>query len=341
MLKTAIVAVSGGRAGGHAEAYQHITRGKLAAISTRQRDKLDAFGERYGIKARYTDYREMFEKERPDLVHVNTPPNLRLAIFEAAESAGIPALIVEKPLAIEGEDYLAIREFAASKPPVKIAINHQLHFHPRRQHLQRLVRDGAIGDLRLIDASCGMNLAYQGTHALQAIGAFNPGALPKTVFGQVAGGAGLQENVKEHYAPDQSLAAIEYDNGVGAMLRCGENAPRVNPGEPINKHKRIAVYGTRGCIGWTMWGWKTLIHGNYECGDHLYPDQDILGQAALTEAMIDWLEDETALHPLNLDKALTDFSVILALYTSALNRQVVELPIEPAPALIAKLRAVL
>ena len=116
MYKTAIVAVSGGRANHHAEAYQHITRGELAAISTRQRDNLDQFGERHGVAARYTDYREMFEKEKPDLVHVNTPPNVRLEIFEAAEAAGVPAVLVEKPLAIQAEDYLAIRAFAASKP---------------------------------------------------------------------------------------------------------------------------------------------------------------------------------------------------------------------------------
>ena len=162
MMKCAIIAVSGGRARGLADAYQHIKRGQLVAISTRQRDNLDAFGEKYGVQARYTDYREMFAIEKPDLVHVNTPPHVRLEIFEAAEAAGIPAVIVEKPLAIQGEDYRAIRAFAERKPQVKIAINHQLHFHPRRQQLQRMVQDGAIGEVRLVEASSGMNLGLSG-----------------------------------------------------------------------------------------------------------------------------------------------------------------------------------
>ena len=341
MLKAAIIAVSGWRARALADAYSHVKRAKLAAISTRQRDKLDAFGEHYGINSRYTDYREMFEKEKPDIVHVNTPPHVRLEIFKAAEAAGIAAVIVEKPLAIQAEDFLAIRAFAASKPRVKITINHQLQFHPRRQQLQNLVQDGAIGDLRLIDASSRMNLAYQGTHSLQAIGAFNPDGQPKSVFGQVAGGQGLLENVKQHYAPDQSLATIEYSNGVQASLRCGENAPQVQAGDPINKHKRVAVYGSRGYIHWTMFSWETLIDGVYQSGEHQFYEQDILGQAAMTEAMIDWLEDETTVHPLNLESAIGDFSVILALYTSALNRQVVEFPFEPESGLIDKLRAAL
>ncbi len=340
MVKAVIIGVSGGRAHGHAQAYQHIKRGRLVAVSARQQDKLAVFADQYDVPAHYTEYREMFAREKPDLVQVSTPPDARLEIFQAALDAGVPALLVEKPLAIQAEDYLAIRAFAASNPAIKIAINHQLQFHPARLRLQRLVADGAIGELRFVEASSGMNLAYQGTHSLQAIGAFNPAAA-SAVFGQVSGAAGLQPNIREHYAPDQSLAAIEYSNGVQATLRCGENAPRVPRGGPIYQHKRIAVYGSRGYIHWTMWGWETLIDGVYASGEHEYPEEDVLGQAAMCEAMVDWLEDDAALHPLNLDAALKDFEIILALYTSALTRQVIRLPFTPGPNLVPQLRAAL
>ena len=340
MYKTVIIGVGGGRAHGHANAYQYVKRGRVAAVCDLQPEPMDAFADKYDVKARYTDYREMFEKEQPDLAHVSTPPSVRLEVLEAAEEAGVAAVVVEKPLAIEGEDYVAIRDFAARKPKIKVAINHQLQFHPRRQHLQKLVADGAIGDIRFIEASSGMNLAYQGTHSLQAIGAFNP-ATPTTVFGQVSGAEGLQLNVKEHYAPDQSLAAVEYDNGVQATLRCGENAPRVPGGDAIYQHKRIAVYGMKGYVHWTMWGWESFINGAYDSGEHEYPEQDVLGQAAMTEAMFDWLEDDKAEHPLNLNRALVDFNVILALYASSLKHKVIALPYEPEANLASKLRAAL
>ena len=340
MYKSVIIGVGGGRAHGHADAYQYVKRGRVVAVCDLQREPMDEFADKYDVKARYTDYREMFEKEKPDLAQVSTQPSVRLEVLEAAASAGIPAVLVEKPLAIQGEDYLAIRDFAASNPQVKVAINHQLQFHPRRQHLQKLVADGAIGAIRFIEASSGMNLAYQGTHSLQAIGACNP-AKPATVFGQVAGAQGLQPNVKEHYAPDQSLAAVEYSNGVQASLRCGENAPRVPRGSAIYQHKRIAVYGTSGYIHWTMWGWETCINGVYESGEHEYPDEDVLGQAALCEAMFDWMEDDSKAHPLNLDRALMDFNVILALYASSLHHTVIKLPYQPEANLVRKLREAL
>ena len=338
--RTAIIGVSGGRARGHAAAYAHIDDGRLVAVSTRNRENLDAFGERFGISARYTDYRVMLRQEQPDLVHVNTPPDVRLEVFEAAAEAGVPAVIVEKPLAIDGDDYVAMSAWADSGPAVKVAINHQLHFQPRRAALQRRVADGDLGEVRFIDASAGMNLAYQGTHVLQAINAFHPAGVPVSVFAQVSGADGLADSPRQHYAPDRCLASIEFDDQVSARLQCGPQAPRVGR-EGISTHKRIAVYGTRGYAHWWMWGWELVIDGVLEGGQHEYPDEDILGQAAMTQAMFRWLEDDAAVHPLALAAALRDFNVVLGIYASALRREVIDLPVAPQPGMISALREAL
>ncbi len=336
--KCAIVGVSGGRANGHAAAYIHIPRGNLACIATRNRENLDAFGERWSVGCRYTDYREMFEREKPDLVHVNTPPDVRLDVMQAAEAAGVGALIFEKPLAIQAEDYLAILEFSR-RSRLKVAINHQLHFHPRRQRLQELVGAGAIGELRFIDAGARMNMAYQGTHVLQSIAAFHPQGVPSAVFAQVSGTDGLQESPRKHYAPDATAAAIRYEDGVSALLRCGTNGAFVLAGdERVNVHKQLTVYGAEGHVHWSMWGWETLVRGRRERGEHNYPDEDILGQAAMTEAAFDWLQDDSRLHPLNLDAALRDFHIVLKAYMSALHREEETLASDLQPGLINALR---
>ena len=339
--KCAIVGVSGGRANGHAAGYAHIPRGRLACIATRNRDNLDAFGERWSVDCRYTDYRDMFVREKPDLVHVNTPPDVRLEVMEAAEAAGVGALIIEKPLAIQAEDYLAILEFSR-RCRLKVAINHQLHFHPRRKHLQELVGEGAIGELRFIDASARMNMAYQGTHVLQSIAAFHPLGVPSAVFAQVSGPNGLQASRRNHYAPDATAATIRYEDGVSALLRCGTNGAYVLSGdERVNVHKQLTVFGAEGHVHWSMWGWETLVRGRRERGDHNYPDEDILGQAAMTEAAFDWLEDNSQLHPLNLDAALRDFHIVLKAYMSALQRKEETLESELQPGLIDALRKAL
>ena len=87
-----------------------------------------------------------------------------------------------------------------------------------------------------------------------------------------------------------------------------------------------------------MWSWETFINGVYEAGEHAYPEEDILGQARMTEAMFDWLEDDQAIHPLNLQLALQDVNIILGMYMSALHHSVLALPLESELNLIHRLR---
>lgn len=338
MYRCAIIGVSGYRANGHAQAYQHIRRGQLVAICTRRRENLNAFGEKYGVASRYTDYRELFLREKPDLVHVNTPPTLRAEVIEAAISAGIPALVIEKPIGIQGEDYRVLRSLAG-RGNVKVAVNHQLHFHPNRHALQERVAAGEIGGVCFIDASAVLNLAFQGTHMLQAIGAFNQGGKARAVFAAVAGAKGLAESPRAHFAPDQAVAEITYDNGCRALLRCGPGAPIVRADQQPPFHKRVAIYGDCGQAHWSMWGWSlSCTDGHTESGEHDYFEQDVRAQAALTEAMFDWIEDDARVHPLNLTAALDDLEIVLAAYTSAIERRVVELPFNPPASLIESLR---
>ena len=339
MYKCAIVGVGPNRSRGLAEAYRHITRGKLAAVSARSEENRVSFAETYGVDGRFSDYAGMFEREKPDLVHVNTPPTLRLEVMQAAEAAGVKALIVEKPLAVQGEDYREILSFS-ERTTLKVAINHQLHFQPRRFELQQAVADGKIGDVRFIEASCGMNLAYQGTHALQSIGAFIPDARPVTVFGQVSGAKGLEDTPKKHFSPTNAEASVTFDNDIQALLQSGETAPKLGR-ETINTHKRVAVYGTRGYVHWTMWSWEIGTDGRVEEGKHEYPDEDILGQAAMTEAMFDWIEDDRVVHPLNLERALVDFNIVLGIFVSSLEHRPVELPFDPPDGIIDRLRKTL
>jgi hypothetical protein len=90
-----------------------------------------------------------------------------------------------------------------------------------------------------------------------------------------------------------------------------------------------------------MWSWEANVDGRLTAGMHQYPEEDILGQAAMTEAMFDWLLDERAVHPLNLALALQDFNTMLGAYMSAVQRLPLALPVEPDARLIEKLRQTL
>ncbi len=337
-FRCVIVGVSGGRANGHAAAFAHMPRGELVAVSTRTQANLDRFADQWNVTARFTDYDRMFRDMQPDVVFVNTPPHVRLEVLQSAEAHGVRGLIVEKPLAMQAEDYQDLCTFAQSAR-LRVAINHQLHFHPRRRHLQALVRAGAIGTIQTIRASARMNMAYQGTHVLQALQAFQPSPPQEVYTTLMAGIQGLQPTPRMHMAPDECAARIVFADGSHGFLQCGPNAPLNDPNDTRSSHhKQVTVIGTEGSVHWSMTSWATVIQEQTANGQHIYHEEDILGQAHMTEAMFDWIEDDDKVHPLHLEAALRDFRVLLTIYTSGLSGQPENLLKPPPQHLLDTLR---
>jgi len=326
----------GGRARGHAQAYEHVTKTQLAAVCDMNEERLHPFAEQFSIPQKYTDIHEMLDTEKPDLLHVVTQPNLRVELLTVAHEHKVPAVIVEKPLALDVDDFNAINELSKITT-TKMCVNHQLRFHPKLLELLRDVEDGKIGDVQFIDASSRLNLAGQGTHILNLVFAFNSGVRPDLVFGNVCGKSQLDTS---HAAPDMAVAQVNFPNRVRCLLANGVNAVPISD-EPANhRHKRIAVYGTRGFVHWTMVSWeRSTIDVDYESGEKDYGAEDVLGQAAMTDAMIDWLEDDTKVHANCLDTSLAETNTVLGLYTSAVQGKPIDLPCEPSDCLLEALKA--
>ena len=333
MHRCAIVGC-GPRARDHAAAYAHITRGSLVALCDVDRARVDAFRDEFGIAARYTSLEDMLATESPDVLHIGTPPAHRLDLLSAAVEHGVGGVIVEKPIAIQAEDYQAIA--GLDLVGTKVCLNHQLHFHSKVSEMRAAVRGGVIGDVRLVEASATLGLSGQGTHILQLASAFAGDVEPVSVFGQVGGAGWLDDS---HPCPQQSVAVVNLADKTQIHLRCGSNAPAANDGGPIHMNKRIVVYGTRGLAEWTMSSWELHIGEAKTSGVHEYYAEDVVGQVGLTEALFDWLEDASAVHPTNLAASLLQFNAILGLYTSALERRGVDLPVEAPGDLLGSLRS--
>lgn len=282
----------GPRARAHARAYQHIEKGEIVAICDVNEELLGSFGDEFGIERRYTDLGEMLEQERPDLLHIVTAPTLRgsgerirYSLMRIASDHGVPAAIVEKPIAVDGDDWRQLVEFAQTTS-TKFCVNTQLNFHPRNLELKRQVAAGRIGEIRFIDASARSTPIDQGPHVLQLVSSYIDNSRPIRVFGQVADGSLLDELAP---SPRHATAAVTYANGVRASVTFGtEAAPRISDSEVQYFHKRIAVFGTQGFAHWTMDGWELgTPEFGLESGSHSYAEQDLLGQAGLTAAVFD------------------------------------------------------
>ena len=334
MYKTAMLGC-GGRARGHADAYRFVKRGKLAALCDMDEERLNAFGDDFGIASRYTDLDEMLEKEKPDVLHIVTSPvipssneRIRYPLMKQASDHSVPAAIIEKPVAVEGEDWKQIARLA-EETKTKFVVNTQLNFHPKNLELKKDVAEGRIGEIKFIDASARSRAAEQGGHVLQLVSSYIDNACPVRVLGQISGNEYL--TAATHPAPTHVIGHVLYDNGLHVSLAFGTEMAQMASDDPgIYSHKRVFVVGTTGFVHWRFSSWeRATLDGGYESGPLNYGEQDVVAQANFTEAIFDWLDDENNVHPTHLKQSLVESNIILGMYQSGLTNEIIELPFEP------------
>jgi predicted dehydrogenase/nucleoside-diphosphate-sugar epimerase len=93
----------------------------------------------------YDDLATLLQEERPDAVHILTPPDTHAKLAIQAMEAGCHVL-VEKPMALavqEADSMIA----AARDNRVKLCTNHNYLFNPSLMKAKRLVESGAIGEV--------------------------------------------------------------------------------------------------------------------------------------------------------------------------------------------------
>ncbi len=342
MYKSAILGC-GGRAKGHAGAYRFVKGGQLAAICDMNEERLNNFGDRFEISSRYTDLDGMLEKEKPDLLHIVTAPllrgtnqHIRYPLMKQASDHGVPAVIVEKPIAVDSDDWKQIAGLA-EETETKFIVNTQLNFHPKNLELKKDVVDGRIGELKFIDASARSTPVNQGPHVLQLVSSYVDNSRPEKVLGQISGRESLDS---AEPSPMHAAAQVLYDNGLHVSIAFGpEMGAKVSERPARFRHKRVFVVGTKGFVHWgfSMWERSTLESG-YESGPLNYGDQDVQAQGNLTEAVFDWLDDESKEHPTHLKQSLAEFNLLLGIYYSGITNEIIDLPFEPPDSLIDLLK---
>ncbi len=257
---------------------------------------------------------------------------------------GIPAAIVEKPIAIEVPDWQQLCELE-QVTTTRFAVCHQARWHPYLTRCRQALASGQLGELLFLDFSAGMNISGQGTHMLDWAMSLNEDSPVVRVFGAASG---AQEMSTAHPGPDATTAQVVFANGVYGMWNGGLAAPRVGDEEAADvvwKHCRVAAYAERGRTLFEEFNkWEIVSPDGVEGGQtdmEEWEENNDASQAALTNAMFDWIEDDSQPAGTNLKRALHQWQAVLGLYASALLRQPVDIPFDPPVDLFQKLQAAL
>lgn len=131
--------------------YQHHPNARMYAICQRNRKKLEAIGDAFGIEARYADYRELLKDPNVDAVHINTPiPDHAWMSIEALKAGKHVACTV--PMATSIEDCRTIVQLQ-KKTGLKYMMMETVVYAREFLFIQELYRKGELGKVQFLQAS--------------------------------------------------------------------------------------------------------------------------------------------------------------------------------------------
>ncbi len=284
MKKYRVGVVGLGMGQGHIRSFQSHPNSDVVAITDVNEDRLKEIGEKFGIKARYTDHSKMLAEEDLDIVGVATPNIFHKPITIEALEAGCHVLC-EKPMAMnaqEAEDMLA----AAKTADRKLMINFSFRFKPQSWAIKRQVERGRIGDVYMArtlwhrrrgfpgfggwfgqkDKSGGGPLIDLGVHRLDLALWFMGYPEPTYVLGSTYNHIGKRvskEEGKKYDVEDLAAAFIKFKNGACLILEASW-AANIQQKE----HMKTRLFGTKGgALNYNL-------NGGYDFGTDLYVEED-------------------------------------------------------------------
>ncbi len=122
------------------------------------RDKAEALGERFKIQETYTNFDQLLNSEKPDAIHILTPPTTHASLAEKAILAGCHVLI-EKPVAETAEEFKKISDLAREKNKI-LSVDYSTLGMPVILQAKREIASGRFG--RIISVHCNYATSWSG-----------------------------------------------------------------------------------------------------------------------------------------------------------------------------------
>lgn len=296
----------------HASGYTSEERIHLAACADVNEAQARTLAEQYGIEAVYTDYREMLDTERPDIVSVCTWHPFHAPMTIAAAARKPMAILCEKPMATslgEAEEMTT----ACRRNGVKLALGFQRRFLPSWNKAKELVAAGAVGNPERVSHTRETGLLNATSHGFDCMRYIlgDPGV--EWIFAQV-------ERKTDRYERD-----IRCEDCIGGFMMFeggiqGNFQTDLIPGDAT----WAFVQGTEGMLnfddGWVRYfnaktrGWKDV------------PVEKTDVWKLQAEEIVDWIEDRL-IHRSQAENGLWTMHMMMGAYESARCHEVVRFPL--------------
>ena len=225
-----------------ATAFETCERTELASASELRTEVMQRFGERYSLTGDrlYADYRDLIDKEQPDILGVATQPEHRAEIIIYAAEHGVKAVYAEKTMAASMSEADAVVE-AVERNGVAFNMGTGFRWHPGFDKMKELIESGELGPLLYIVLSYANGINQHGIHALDLALYINGDQPVDWVQGSVADGALVMDGDVLLKDPD-TYGMVHFKNGINAHILV---TPLGDAQEAVCERGQIVVFNSR------------------------------------------------------------------------------------------------
>ena len=153
---------------GHAPGYAAVPETEIVAAADIDQTRLDTWCDRFGVTARYTDYRDMLASEDLDLVSTTTHAVARAPAVIAAAEAGVRGIYAEKALCAsvaELDDILA----TCQRRNTHLVYGAMRRYWAGFETARKFLDSGALGSpLSVLIGCAGTPAFHGGSHFIDA-----------------------------------------------------------------------------------------------------------------------------------------------------------------------------
>jgi predicted dehydrogenase len=146
-------------------AIQRSSNGELVAVASRDAHKAGAFAGELSIPRAYASYDQLLADREIEAIYIPLPNSMHHEWTIQAAQAG-KHILCEKPLALNAAECAAM-EAAAKADGVLLMEAFMYRFHPQTARVIELLRQGVIGEPRLVQAAFTFRLTNPANIRLQ------------------------------------------------------------------------------------------------------------------------------------------------------------------------------
>lgn len=237
-----------------AEAIRASETSELTAVGSRTQEAAEKFGEEYEIPRRYGTYDGVLSDSNVDTVYISLPNHLHAEWTIKCAEAG-KHILCEKPLAMNYPEAMAMVE-AARTHGVFLMEAFMYRCAAQTQKIVEIIRGGALGDVRLIQASFSFDMGekldnIRQQNAVGGGGIMDVGCYTLSMARLIAGAAqardfadpielkGTAHIGKSSRVDEWAVAALRFPGDVLANLNCGNR---------VGTENVVRVYGSQGSL---------------------------------------------------------------------------------------------